>query len=475
MVFKVNRASLINVMLLLISVFALLIPALTNGYPIFFSDSGTYLSSGHSGYVPVDRPLLYGLFVRHISLSWSIWLVIIMQSILFNYLLFLVGKFVVKAKNPVWVQAALAITLAAGTGIGYYCSLVIADIFASIAVLTLFFLLTLPKKEKLHLVLLSIILILSMGVHLSHIPLVAGTAALVFFYSLFFQKQAFKSRLRRVAYVAGLSVTSLLVLATINYSNDGKHDYNGGFKVSRTNNIILATRYIESGIANRYLKKHCGDSNFNPPYANLCNYIDQFEQWPAAGVYLYSNNSPLYDGPCADKHWTNCWDVKNEAYGQLIKDILSEEEYRLDFIALALTGTLKQFFTFEQSSLPPVSLEHIIKKYYEDDLYQYQNATQHDKTLEFKSSTMKEVFVFNISLILIIVLFFKYWKRLSSADRLFVLTIFLYLLVNAFVTATLSNVIPRYQGRLTFLLPLLLITLGIKVLKNKNITLKIEV
>ena len=66
---KINRDYLINTVLLFISVFVLIIPALKNGYPILFSDSGTYLSSGHSGYVPVDRPILYGIFVRHISLS----------------------------------------------------------------------------------------------------------------------------------------------------------------------------------------------------------------------------------------------------------------------------------------------------------------------------------------------------------------------------------------------------------------------
>lgn len=465
---KINRDYLINTVLLFISVFVLIIPALKNGYPILFSDSGTYLSSGHSGYVPVDRPILYGIFVRHISLSWSVWLVVIMQSILFNYCLFLISKFIIKAKNPVRVQAVMSVVLALGTGIGYYSSLVIADIFASISVLTMFFLLTIDKKEKFHIAALSILLILSIGVHLSHIPLIAGISVLVGAYLFFVKKEAFKRYFKRVVYVAGLSVATLLLLATINYS------YDVGFKVSRTNNIILATRYIESGIANRYLKQHCEDSDFNPPYANLCNYTDKFGQWYAAGNYLYEDNSPLYDGPCIEKGWTNCWIEKNEAYGQLVKDILSEKEFRNDFFALAVTGTLKQFFTFDQTHLIPLKLEHVIKKYYEDDLYQYQNSTQYKETLRFEFSSIVEVFVFNISLVLLITIFFKYWGRLNTTEKLFILSIFMCLIVNSFTTATLSNVIPRYQGRVSFLLPLAVMTVIFRFLKQKKHTIKIE-
>lgn len=465
---KIKRIYFINTLLLFISVFVLLIPALKNGYPILFSDSGTYLSSGHSGYVPVDRPILYGIFVRHISLSWSVWLVILMQSILFNYFLYLISKFIVVAKKPIVVQTVMSLILALGTGIGYYVSIVLADIFASISVLCLFFLLTIDKKERFHIIVLSILLILSIGVHLSHIPLIAGTSVLVGVYLFFAKREAFKGYFNRVVYAGGLAVSTLLLLATINYS------YDVGFKVSRTNNIILATRYIESGIANRYLKQHCGDPDFNPPYANLCNYTDKFGQWYAAGNYLYEDNSPLYDGPCIEQGWTNCWIEKNEAYSQLVKDILSEKEFRNDFFALAVTGTLKQFFTFDQTHLIPLKLEHIIKRYYEDDLYQYQNSTQYKETLTFEQSSLIEIFVFNISLILLLVIFFKYWNRLKAIEKLFILSVFLCLLVNAFVTATLSNVIPRYQGRLSFLLPLAVMTVAFRVLNEKRINVKLE-
>ena len=35
-----------------------------NGYPLVYSDTGTYLRTAFEGYVPPDRPVWYGLFLR---------------------------------------------------------------------------------------------------------------------------------------------------------------------------------------------------------------------------------------------------------------------------------------------------------------------------------------------------------------------------------------------------------------------------
>src|SRR5690606_30531820 len=232
-----SKEKVLKTVLFSISILLLILPAIFNGYPLFFSVSGTYLVSGQIGEVPIDRPIIYGLFVRHMSLSWSIWLVIIFQSIFFNYLLFLIAKFLIKARRAFLLQFVFALFLAVFTGIGYYCSLVIADIFTPIAILCLFFLIYLSKEHYLHLSVLSIMLFLALLTHLSHIPITLGIVFFIFLYLFIFDRKEFKIKFPRILYISSLFAAGLLTIALVNYS------YGVGFKISRTNNIILATRF----------------------------------------------------------------------------------------------------------------------------------------------------------------------------------------------------------------------------------------
>ncbi|MCB0801815.1 MAG: hypothetical protein KDB74_01850, partial [Flavobacteriales bacterium] len=435
-------------------------PAIKNGYPLLFSDSGTYLATGHSGEVPIDRPIIYGLFVRHISLSWSIWLVVIAQSLLFNYLLYLISKFIIKAKQPLTISTFIAIFLGLFTGVGYYAGQVVADIFTSISLVSAVLLIILDKKNVFHLTCLSIILIFSIITHLSHIPIVFMVICLIAIY--FILKGQFKRKFGRLVLIGGLFGVSLLTISTINYS------FGYGFIISRTNNIILATRYIESGLANKYLKKHCNSPDFNPPYKELCGYVDQFHQWPAAGFYLYSDNSPLYLGDCKSRgNWSTCWEERNEAYGVLIKDILSDDKLLIDFVALAFTGTLKQLITIEQSEMNPHDLRYIIEKYYEDDLYSYDSANQTSRDVIFVNKSVVEAILVFISFLILVYFIIKHKAKIDGNSYLLLIAIFSGLFFNAAFCATLSNVIPRYQGRIIFLIPMLAIIIIIVVFKDK--------
>ena len=73
---------IIRFILVAIGIFFLLIPSVANGFPILFSDVGTYIASGFNKFVPIDRPIIYGLFLRHTSLAHSLWFVIISQALI---------------------------------------------------------------------------------------------------------------------------------------------------------------------------------------------------------------------------------------------------------------------------------------------------------------------------------------------------------------------------------------------------------
>ncbi|MEZ4979591.1 MAG: hypothetical protein R2772_09875 [Chitinophagales bacterium] len=70
----------------------LLFPAFYNGYPLVYSDTGTYIQSGMEMLIPNDRPIFYGLFIRIFSLGFSLWLVIYIQALISFYCLFKLSK-----------------------------------------------------------------------------------------------------------------------------------------------------------------------------------------------------------------------------------------------------------------------------------------------------------------------------------------------------------------------------------------------
>jgi hypothetical protein len=59
-----------------------------NRFPLTYSDTGTYIIHGFETKIPVDRPIYYCLFIRHISMAASLWFVILTQGIFLSYLLY---------------------------------------------------------------------------------------------------------------------------------------------------------------------------------------------------------------------------------------------------------------------------------------------------------------------------------------------------------------------------------------------------
>ena len=58
----------------------LLWPALLNGYPIVFSDTGTYLSQAIHLYLGWDRPAFYSLFMIALHMTLTTWPVVLAQA-----------------------------------------------------------------------------------------------------------------------------------------------------------------------------------------------------------------------------------------------------------------------------------------------------------------------------------------------------------------------------------------------------------
>ena len=63
--------------------------AFANKYPFLYSDTCTYLDGGFDHQVNNMRPITYGLFMRHVSLLESLWLVVFVQALMVSWLIHL--------------------------------------------------------------------------------------------------------------------------------------------------------------------------------------------------------------------------------------------------------------------------------------------------------------------------------------------------------------------------------------------------
>lgn len=465
---KIKRQKLENFLLFSLSLLVMLLPALLNGYPLLFSDSGTYIISGHIDYVPVDRPISYGLFVRHLSLSWRLWLVIVIQTALFYYCVFLLVRFHAQLKKPFLWTFFILLILSIFSGLAYFASHLTADIFTSMTFLTLFLIYSLPKSQKIHLVFLCVLFGFSTISHLSHLPLSLALIAFLAIVELFKRiKYKHFYKLKRLIFLSSIFVGSLLTSSIVNYY------FSGSAKLSRASNIVIGARFIETGIANEHLKRVC-NSGDNLPYGELCDYIDKFDQWPAAGFYLHSSDSPLYSGDCFERDWTSCWLEKDSAYHVMITDILAQDDFLKAFAGIAITGTLTQFFTYELSKLDPVDVDYMINRHYPNERYIYEHSNQRQRSLFFDDLSFRQMIFIYLSFMFLFYVFLRKWKALHQVSKILLALMLFALIVNAFVCATFSNVVPRYQARIIFLLPLVLLLLALKQVKQKKITERIN-
>ena len=111
-------------------------PALLNGYPILFSDTGGLLDMGLAGDMGWDKPWVYGPFLALSSLGVSPWGSVAAQGLLLSHLLWLTQA-VVAPPRP-WRHMALCAVLAMGTAAPWFTALLMPDVFTPLVVLCVF-------------------------------------------------------------------------------------------------------------------------------------------------------------------------------------------------------------------------------------------------------------------------------------------------------------------------------------------------
>jgi hypothetical protein len=72
---------------LILSFPLLLWPAVLNGYPIVFADTGTYLAQAIHRFAGWDRPVFYSVFMLPLHATVTLWPVVVVQAVLAAWIL----------------------------------------------------------------------------------------------------------------------------------------------------------------------------------------------------------------------------------------------------------------------------------------------------------------------------------------------------------------------------------------------------
>ena len=277
----------------------LLWPALWNGYPIVFADTGTYLSQAIHRYAGWDRPVFYSLFMLPLHATVTLWPVAIVQALLTAWVLWLVCRALVPGiPAPAFIGGAGL--LAAGTWLPFLVSEAMPDLFTPLLVLLLCLLALVPVRRP---VLLAGLAAFMIATQLSSLPLACVLAAVLGFKGpvgnlsergLGLAPQgpdpdadppppgqiAHVKPLRRWLLLFAPPALAVTGLCVVNLAAHGR------FAVSPFGNIFMLARVIYDGPGMAVLQR-----DWPATHWRLCPFIGTFP--PTSDDFLWTPDSPL--------------------------------------------------------------------------------------------------------------------------------------------------------------------------------------
>jgi hypothetical protein len=427
------RNAVVPVGAVVLGALILLWPAVYNGCPLIYTDTGTYMESAFTLHVPADRPIGYSLFIRLAGAGRSLWPVVFCQSLILAFLLQrLWGR--VAARCGIRGFVLSCALLAALTGLPWVMGTVFADAFTPSCLLSLLLLL-LPGGCVAETAACAAIFVLANSTHATH--LLVSTLILAALGGVRLASRAFPvAGAGRYGLAVLLLAVSWLSVPALNAS------MGGGFYITRAGNVIVMARIWENGILKRFLDEHCAEKEYA-----LCEY--RGEVHGHSGYFLWNPQSPLYR--------TGGWQAPHDEYGRIIRESLAD--YPLDWARESARSTLLQLGSFNAgSAIAPLSTRtwayRVMERRFPEEFPRFLSSRQQRGALHLRFFLLVQYAAVLVSLCLIAG---RMIIRRPAVDRLFrfilCFTIFA-IVANAAVCASISVVDDRYSARVMWLFPL---------------------
>jgi hypothetical protein len=411
---------------------ALLAPALWNGFPLIFPDTGGYFTAPIVGLPANGRSALYGLFLDA-GLPLAFWPCVIIQSALVVWLIVVTLRVNGLGGRP-WLAAGVVALLTVATSLPWFAGQLMPDVLFPAAALATYLLAyaagQLARWERYA---LAAVIVFAIPSHMA-----AGgmcVAVIAAFWSIaglarYWPRLVPRSprlRLASAAVAAGIALCPVSNLALT-----------GSFAFTPGGTTFLFGRLIEDGIIGRYLAERCPDATIR-----LCAY--QHELPENADNWLWGNTI-LYK--------LGGWETYKTEEARIIRDTLVM--YPGMHLTAAITAALEQFVTFDTEvsvydNEPTITS---IEQYAPELMPALSRARQQVERfdvgpLNYLHRPVAGFAIAGIMLALIL------RRRLAIAPEAaaLCLTILLALAANAVVCGVFSHPVDRYQSRLVLLAP----------------------
>lgn len=411
---------------------ALLAPAIWNGFPLIFPDTGGYFTAPLMREIADGRSALYGFFLD-LGIPLAFWPCVVAQAALMVWL-FVMTLRVNKLGARPWLAFGIVAILTVTTSLPWFAGQLMPDILFPAAALALYLLTyahdRLTRGERWG---LAAVIAFAIPSHMAAAGMCVAVIAALFIVSRIARLRSYLALpTLRPQFAAGAAAVGILLCPLSNLALVGSFAFTPG------GTTFLFGRLVEDGVIERYLDDVCPDAS-----VQLCAYKNKMPE--AADDWLWGD-SPLYE--------LGGWKAYEPEEKRIIKETLLL--YPLMHITTAIEAARAQFFTFATE----VSIDDNEPTFssFEEQIPQWlpalMAARQQSKRLNVVPLNKLHVPVAGFAIGgLILALLLR--RRLNIAPQAAALccVILLALAANAVICGVFSHPVDRYQSRLVLLAP----------------------
>jgi hypothetical protein len=441
----------VNAAAVVLSVMVLISPAIVNRYPFLFFDSGTYILHGFTNKLMLSHPMMYAWFVRHMSMAYSLWFTVIAQALIVWFMIWATIKASGLRGNSFLIGLTVIIVLRWTTGLAYYPSQIMPDFFLSMVLLAIYLLVARTKLPLWNKIIMAVIIFTGNTAHLSNLPVSTGAfVATVLFMLLFARSSLHKNTSRSGMITVGILLLAAWFMVPAYNAMHGK-----GFRMSMSGNTVRVSKLLTTGALQNYLHKTCGE---NPDF-HFCKYEGEIDRYTRMDYFLWDLESFLYDHPCKEKNWMDCWTEREEEFAMLINRVLADTESRNMYLRGAIHTALEQLVKFDVLKFDSFDVisspDYPIREFMKDDIRWYEMSAQQEERQAFDLINTIQVIVVPLSLLFLIVswMLSPLKQAFNTRLRMLLLISIAALLVNAMLVGMLGDAVGRFQGRIIWLIP----------------------
>lgn len=430
-----------------------LLPAVWNGFPLVFSDSGTYLRAAIERYNPADRPIYYSIFLYLLHWRISLWPVVVVQA---AGTVAVLAIFLRRCLGPLPGRhlAALLALAGAATSLPVFACQIMPDLFTPVMVLALATLVfrdaVLTPAERWFLLLT---VLAAVCFHQANFLIAAGTLASAFLVRLAIVRPAGPGRPFVMPALAVVLGVGLLVLP--NYLAHRM------VAVTRGSGAFLLAKTIGDGVGLDYLTARCPQRHYSicPALPAIRHYAETAtpqEKW-----HVPTTDYVLWHGPVKQ---AGGWGGVAPYAEAVSLDAIQREPAQ--FALASLHGFGQQLLRFATGGLsrydPASYVASAIRLYFPARTGRaFLNSRQEAGGLGIDALTpLDEAAAAAATACLVLLLVIRGDPTLKAIA----LTLVAAVLANAFVTGALSAVHDRYQSRVIGLVVLAALLLGYRQL-----------